>query len=74
VYTPLFAPIGVSIVVGLLRELANIIKKRKAAKKAAMEKKAADRLDNGTEVVSQGKTTAIDAPASARLRATTTTS
>ncbi|CAK9779956.1 hypothetical protein CC85DRAFT_158535 [Cutaneotrichosporon oleaginosum] len=72
VYTPLFAPIGVSIVVGLLREIANLIKKRKAARKAAQAKKDDERLDNGTQVVSEAMTTAREAPAAARLRATTT--
>ncbi|GMK57143.1 hypothetical protein CspeluHIS016_0309830 [Cutaneotrichosporon spelunceum] len=72
VYTPLFAPIGVSIVAGLLREIANL-RKRKAARKAAKEmRKADERLDDGTEAASEGKTTAMKTRAAARLRTTDT--
>ncbi|BEI84378.1 hypothetical protein CcaverHIS002_0409820 [Cutaneotrichosporon cavernicola] len=74
VYTPLFAPIGVSIVVGILREIVNILKRRKAARKTANEKKKVDeRLDIGPEAESTGMTTAMDTPAAARLRTANTT-
>jgi len=42
VYTPLFAPIGISMTVALLREVVAWKKRRAAAKKAGAEKKMED--------------------------------
>lgn len=63
-----------SIVIGVLRELANLIKKRKAAKKAAKEAKEAKRepeVPAGVEVTPEATATARDIPTQdVRLRST----
>jgi phosphatidylinositol glycan class S len=60
VYTPLFAPIGISMTIALLREAVAWQKRKAAAKKAGKEKKAADAAeDNGEQTVS-GVSTAVE--------------
>lgn len=57
VYTPLFAPIGISMLVALMREIVAWRKRKSAAKKYGQDKK---NEDSAPDSVVQGSSSAIE--------------